>query len=92
MEKVVMDKFLRSHWKLKELASQPNPQSTLQLGELVEGQQVALEVLLSGRPPLAQRSQKVWRATPGGSQQRMEGQIVLPPRQRPFLNPDGRKC
>ena len=51
-EKVVMDKFLRSlPYKAKKLASQAlHPQSADQLVELVEGHQVAVEVLRSGRP------------------------------------------
>uniref|UniRef100_A0A6Q2YMH5 SCAN box domain-containing protein n=1 Tax=Esox lucius TaxID=8010 RepID=A0A6Q2YMH5_ESOLU len=50
IEKVVIDKFLRAlPYEAKRLACQTNPQSADQLVELVEGQQVALEVLRSGQ-------------------------------------------
>jgi hypothetical protein len=62
IEKVVIDTFIRSLlFQAKTLSSQANPQSEDQLVGLVEGQQVALEVLRSGQsrrrnPPLARWS------------------------------------
>ncbi|XP_064195362.1 uncharacterized protein LOC135256967 [Anguilla rostrata] len=98
LEKVVIDKFLRSlPFEAKKLASQANPQSADQLVELVEGQQVALEVLRSGRPLKAEPSARpkerkrtedhAWTTTRDGGTP-----MVSSPRRRPFLNTDGRKC
>ena len=99
-EKVVMDKFLRSlPYEAKKLASQANPQSADQLVELVEGHQAAVEVLRSGRPlrgepnprPKEQERERI-RTEDHGRIPARETPRASPPRRRPFLNPDSRKC
>ena len=98
IEKVVMDKFLRSlPFEAKKLASQANPQSADQLVELVEGHQAAVEVLRSGCPlrgePNPCPKERMRTEDHGGIPARdRETPKASPPRRRPFQNPDGRKC
>ncbi|KAF1388735.1 hypothetical protein PFLUV_G00065720 [Perca fluviatilis] len=98
IEKVVIDKFLRAlPFEAKKLASQANPQSADQLVELVEGQQVALEVLRSGQtrknePSPRQKERKRTEDHAGRLANERGSPTACSQRQRPFLNLDGRKC
>ena len=98
IEKVVIDTFPRAlPFEPKTLASQANPQSTDQLVEMVEGQQVALEVLRSRQPRKAEPSTRpkerkrmedlAWtQGKDGGTP------TASSSRRRPVLNLDSRKC
>lgn len=98
IEKVVIDTYIRSlPFTAKKLASKANPQSADQLVELVEGQQVALEVLCSGQPRKAEPStrpkKRKRKEDHTGTPTKDEGTPTAnSPRLRPFLNLDSRKC
>jgi len=90
-----MDRFLRAlPFEAKKLAGQSNPKDAAVLVDILEGYQAAQGLLRSGRPTKTETvirpterpraDDHAWRPTAPTP--------VEPPRRRPLMNPDSRRC